>query len=107
MILPVLMTNIEFRLENRLVQWQQTTISLIPFVALMVDIPDSMSGSWYSGDVHILYKDSAFYPSSPIQLATELATLLKDKALTNPVLFVYSDGGSDHIGSRTLVLSLL
>ena len=40
--------------------------------------------------------DSAFEPSSPIQHATELATLLQDKALTHPVLFIYSDGGPDH-----------
>ena len=43
-----------------------------------------------------MYKDSAFEPSSPIRHATELATLLQDKALTHPVLFIYSDGGPDH-----------
>ena len=70
-----------------------TRFSVIPSVALVVDIPDCISGSWYTGDVHVLYKDSAFEPSSPIRHATELASLLSEKALTHPVLFIYSDGG--------------
>lgn len=43
-----------------------TRFSIIPSVALIVDTPDSISGSWYTGNVHVLYKDSAFEPSSPI-----------------------------------------
>ena len=75
--------------------------SMIPSVALLVDIPDSITpdsitGSWYDGNVHVLYKYSAFEPSSPIRHSTELTTLLSDKALTRPVLFLYSDGGPDH-----------
>ena len=68
----------------------------IPSAALIVDVPEKISGSWYTGDVHILYKDSAFEPACSIRHATELATLLQDKALTDPVLFIYSDGGPDH-----------
>ena len=68
-----------------------TRFSMIPSVALLVDIPDSITGSWYDGNVHVLYSDSAFEPSSPIRHATELTTLLSDKALTRPVLFLYSD----------------
>ena len=58
-----------------------TRFSVIPSVALKVDIPDSISGSWYSGDVHVLYKDSAFEPSSNVQHAAKLAALLNNKAL--------------------------
>ena len=49
-----------------------TRFSVIPSVALLVDIPDKISWLWYDGDVHVLYKDSAFKPSSPIYHATEL-----------------------------------
>ena len=58
-----------------------TRFSVIPSVALKVDIPDSISGSWYSGDVQVLYKDSAFEPSSNVQHAAKLAALLNNKAL--------------------------
>ena len=74
-----------------------TRFSVIPSVALKVDIPDSISGSWYSGDVQVLYKDSAFEPSSNVWHAAKLTALSHDKALTNPVLFIYSDGGPDHM----------
>lgn len=70
-----------------------TCFSVIPLVALLVDIPDKISGLWYDGDVHVLYKDSAFEPSSPIRHATEVYLLLSEKALTESVLFVFSDGG--------------
>ena len=30
-----------------------TRFSMIPSVALIVDIPDSISESWYTGDVHV------------------------------------------------------
>ena len=73
-----------------------TYFSVIPSVALLVDIPDKISGLWYDGDVHVLYKDSAFEPLSPICHATELYSLLSEKALTESVMFVFSDGGPDH-----------
>ena len=28
--------------------------------------PELIAGSWYDGNVHVLYKDGAFEPSSPI-----------------------------------------
>lgn len=73
-----------------------TRFSVIPSVALLVDIPDKISGLWYDGDVHVLYKDSAFEPLSPICHATELYSLLSEKALTESVMFVFSDRGPDH-----------
>ena len=39
--------------------------SLIPSVALHIDIPDDISGSRYSGQVHIGLKEGAFDPLSP------------------------------------------
>ena len=61
-----------------------------------MDIPEKISESWYDGDVHVLFKGSAFEPSSPIHHATELHSLLSEKALRDSVLFVFSDGGPDH-----------
>ena len=68
--------------------------SIIPSVVLLVDIPDATSGSWYDGNVYVLFKDSAYEAPSPIGHATELAALLRSEA--RPVLFPYSDGGPDH-----------
>ena len=38
--------------------------SLIPCV-LVVDILDCFEGSWYTGQVHVGFKDAVFKPSSP------------------------------------------
>ena len=43
-----------------------TRFSAIPSVSLIADVPDTISELWYEGDVHVLYKDSALEPSSPI-----------------------------------------
>ena len=66
-----------------------TRFSTIPSVALIVDVPDAISGSWYEGNVHVLFKDSAFEPSSPIHHATEIATLLQAESISSPMLFLY------------------
>jgi hypothetical protein len=59
-----------------------TRFSMIPSVTLLVNIPESVSGSWYDGSVCVTYKDGAFEPSSPICHAEELRELLSDKAVT-------------------------
>ena len=46
--------------------------SVIPSVILNVEIPSTIEGSWYRGDVYIWLKDAVFEPSSPIRHATEL-----------------------------------
>ena len=73
-----------------------TRFSAIPSVALVVDVPDVISGSWYEGNVHVLFKDSAFEPSSPIRHATEIADVLQIECMSTPMLFLYWDGGPDH-----------
>ena len=80
-----------------------TRFSIIPSVVFEVNIPDSIAGSWYNGFVHVLYKDAAFEPSSPIRHAAELVSILRNKTLTHPVLFLYSDGGPDHRVTYTSV----
>ena len=70
--------------------------SFIPSVILLVDIPESMEGSWYAGEIFVGIKDAAFEPSSPIRHATELYNFLVDRMNGRRILFVYSDGGPDH-----------
>ena len=43
-----------------------TTFSIIPSVVLLCDIPSEISGSWYHGDVNVMFKEGAFEPSSPL-----------------------------------------
>ena len=70
--------------------------SLIPSVTLLVDIPVTMTGSWYRGQVHIGIKDAIFEPSSPLRHATELYHYLLPNMVGRHALFIYFDGGPDH-----------
>ena len=73
-----------------------TKASITPSVSFLVDIPDDITGSWYTGQVHVLFKDTTFEPSSPSRHATEIVSILGEKAIDHPVLFLYTDGGPDH-----------
>lgn len=42
-----------------------------------IDVPDSINGSFYRGDVYVSYKDSILQPSSPLRHAAELKNVLK------------------------------
>ena len=85
-----------------------TKFGIIPSVSLRVTIPDTISESWYTGQVNVTYKEKAFEASSPIRHATELFCSLQGKVDKHPILFLYSDGGPDHRVTYTSVkLSLL
>ncbi len=71
-----------------------TKFSVVPSVALKVDVPEDVSESWYRGDVVITLKDAAFEPSSPMRHSAELVQTLRSDL--KPILFLYSDGGPDH-----------
>ena len=73
-----------------------TKFSVVPSVALVVDIPDKIDESWYRGQVFVGFKDTAFEQSSPLRHATELSTILSNPGGDRSVLFLYSDGGPDH-----------
>ncbi|XP_019855518.1 PREDICTED: uncharacterized protein LOC109584280 [Amphimedon queenslandica] len=73
-----------------------TKFSVIPSVTFLVDIPESMDGSWYRGQVFIGIKDAIFEPSSPLRHATELYHCLLPHMANRFALFLYSDGGPDH-----------
>ena len=42
-----------------------TKLRLIPSVSLVVDIPEDVTGSWYTGQVMIALKEGSCEPSSP------------------------------------------
>ena len=65
-----------------------TRMSTIPSVSLLVDIPEELAGSWYTGEVHVFFKDSTFKPSSPARHSSELAQILVEGAVDHPVLFL-------------------
>ena len=85
-----------------------TKFGIVPSVVLLIEIPDEVSGSWYNGEVKIMFKDTAFEPSSPIRHSTELYNILLTHSPEKPILFIYTDGGPDHRVTYTSVkLSLI
>ena len=74
-----------------------TKFSLVPSVCFVIDIPDTIEGSWYTGRPLVAFKDAVFEASSPQRHTAELHSLLVANNLHYyPILFLYSDGGSDH-----------
>ena len=71
-----------------------STISLIPTVILVNDIPERVDESWYREKVCV------GDPSTALQNATEVANVLIEKFDTKeavpPVLILYTDGGPEH-----------
>ena len=73
-----------------------TKFAMIPSVTVLCDIPDTIEGSFYRGQVFIGLKDATLEPSSPLRHSTELSKLLTDRNITSYILLIYSDGGPDH-----------
>ena len=66
-------------------------------VDLICDIPDTLFGSFYSGQVYVRLKDSIFEGSDPLRHVTELLSVLKHENETfSPYLVLFTDGGTDH-----------
>jgi len=68
-------------------------MSVTPSVSFVVDIPVVISKSWYEGNVHALFKDSAMEPSSPCRHSAELHVILQPTSMDYPL---YIDGGPNH-----------
>ena len=79
-----------------------TRFSLIPTVLLMVDIPSTIDGSWYDGQVLVGIKEAVFESSSALRHSAELHNILLTEIGEKSVLFLYTDGGPDH---RTTFIS--
>lgn len=74
-----------------------TKFSLTPSGNFVIDIPETIEGSFYRGKVYVGLKDSTFQHSSPLRHATELKQILVGNYTSiNPVLAMYTDGGPDH-----------
>jgi len=73
-----------------------TYFSIIPSVLFRIDIPEYFEGSWYSGQVCVIYKDAVFQPSSLMRHAAEVNSWLIEQLGEKSMLFVYTDGGPDH-----------
>ena len=73
-----------------------TCSSLTPSVALFIEIPESIDGSFYHGQVCVGIKNSVFEASSIYRHTTELNNLLTTQNDSNPILLLYTDGGPDH-----------
>eukprot|EP00117_Sycon_ciliatum_P002691 scpid45083/ scgid7803/ len=88
-----------------------TKVKLVPSVALVVDIPESVCDSFYRGQVIVSLKEAAFQPSSAVRHAAELTTALKQckvNTIVHPVLALYTDGGPDHnVTFASVQLSLI
>ena len=73
-----------------------TKFSLSPSVSLDVDLPDSIDGSFYDGQVHVGLKENVFEPSSALRHACELHNSMEASNQNKPVECHYHDGGPDH-----------
>lgn len=74
-----------------------TTLSMVPSVALINDIPSDLADSWYRGQVTVTRKEGAFEPSSLLRHAMELKQKLwRQNAAIKPVICLYTDGGPYH-----------
>ena len=67
--------------------------SMTPSVSFKVNIPEGMSGNFYSGTVIVRLKDNVFEPSSSLRHLVEFDTI---SPRVNPVECHYHDGGPDH-----------
>ena len=73
-----------------------TKISLIVSVSFVINIPETIEGSWCKGEVHVDYKDAVLQPSSALHLAAKVQSILISKIGNKSTLLVYTDGGLDH-----------
>ena len=80
-----------------------TKAKLTPSVALVIDIPDYITESFYRGQVFVSVKDAIFSPSSPLLHSQEVVDIIDQLHHVQPILCVFTDGGPDH---RTTFLSV-
>ena len=73
-----------------------TKYSILPSVAMVCNIPQSIDQSFCGGRLFVHIKDCVFKFSSLIRHATELNSILNTCGSNSPILLIYSDGGPDH-----------
>jgi len=65
-----------------------TKFSLLPSVILKVDIPNSIDGSFYTGQVYIALKDAAFQASSSLWHCAKMYSILLEEIREKHVLLL-------------------
>ena len=74
-----------------------TRMSIVPSVCFIINIPESVGSSWYTGKVLVGLKEAIFEPSSPSRHVAELYDIVITQDFeTKPIMFLYTDGGPDH-----------
>lgn len=68
-----------------------------------MNIPESITGSFYTGRVFVGLKENASQPSSPIRHMAELSNILTGMPEQKPILLLYTDGGPDHSSVQILI----
>ena len=69
---------------------------IVPSVAFIGNIPESVNDSFYSGSAFVTLKDKFRKPSSALRHAAEQCNILSSHSPDSPVLLFVSDGGPDH-----------
>ena len=71
-------------------------VSITPCVTLILDLPESIMGSFYREEVYVGVKETCFEPSSPLRHNTEISSVLTKRGEKKEILCLYTDGGADH-----------
>ena len=66
--------------------------SITPSVTLILDLPESIEGSFYRGQVYVGVKENCFEPLSP----PTFSAILEKRGQKKEILCLYTDGGPDH-----------
>lgn len=63
--------------RGKRVKFGQEKVFAVPSVTMLLDIPESIYGSFYRGQVYVGVKDLVLEPSSPIRHITEASKVLE------------------------------
>ena len=81
-----------------------TKASLTPSVYLQCDIPDSIGETFLRGKVYTVVNDSVFQGSNPFRHAQTMLNLVRlNEEHRVPILFKFTDGGTDQRNNLQLV----
>src|ERR1044072_205130 len=76
-----------------------TKLSLTLSVIFFINIPKTISDSFYDGNVYVSYKNTIFQPSNALRHSTEFLQAIQSNYFNQsipPILCLYTDGGPNH-----------
>ena len=71
-------------------------VKMVPTVLLRHNAPESADGSWYSGIVKVILKNSIFEPSTAMGAMVELLINYVAELKEKPIFMLHTDGGGEH-----------